>query len=221
MDIEGCRFPEDVLYDRDGLTWARVEPSGLVTVGVTSILAALAGRLTSIRPKPAGVSLERGRAVATMESETYFGSVRAPLSGVLEAANAAVLARPKACSEDPYGEGWLVRLRPSRLPAERADLLPAAEAAGMLRNQITALRVRCFTAFPDHEMFEIGSECAAVLVKLDELVARIPAGEVVHIVSDDWTAPAEMENWSERTGHPVVDSRREGNLFHFLVRKAS
>jgi len=219
VDLEGCAFPEDVLYDREGLSWARVETSGLVTVGITSILAALAGRLTSIRPKPVGAGLEQGRAVATLESGKYFGPVRAPVSGVVEATNGAVLVRPKACSEDPYGEGWLVRLRPSRLPAERADLLPATEAADLLRGQIAALRVRCFAAFPDHEMFEIGTECAAVLVKLDELVGRIPAEEVVHIVSDDWTAPAEMANWSERTGHPVVDSRREGNLFHFLVRK--
>jgi TusA-related sulfurtransferase len=68
-------------------------------------------------------------------------------------------------------------------------------------------------------MYEIGTECAAVLVKLDELLSRMEVGEVVHIVSDDWTAPMEMDRWSTETGHPIADARKEGNLYHFLVRK--
>jgi len=79
--------------------------------------------------------------------------------------------------------------------------------------------VHCYAALPDYELFEIGTECAAVLVKLNELLARIEAGDVVHLVSDDWTAPVEMQNWSSMTGQPIIETRREGNLYHFLIRK--
>jgi len=89
-----------------------------------------------------------------------------------------------------------------------------------LREKIAQHHARCFKAFPDHEMFEIGAECSAVLLKLNELVSTIPVGVVVHLVSDDPTAYVEMVRWTEMTGHNLVESRTEGNLFHFIVRKA-
>ncbi len=68
-------------------------------------------------------------------------------------------------------------------------------------------------------MSEIGTECSAVLIRLNDLLATIPVGEVVHLVSDDQTAYVEMVAWSERTGQNLLDWRQEGNLFHFVVKK--
>jgi len=56
---------------------------------------------------------------------------------------------------------------------------------------------------------------------LDELLTRIEVRGVVHLVTDDPTSPIEMVRWSDQTGQPVIDQRKEGNLFHFLVRKVS
>jgi len=84
---------------------------------------------------------------------------------------------------------------------------------------IQKLHVRCFVAFPDHEMFEIGVECAATLTKLDELLIKLPIGDVVHLVSDDLTADLEMIRWSEQNGQSLLETRTEGNLFHFIVKK--
>ena len=102
-----------------------------------------------------------------------------------------------------------------------SSLLAAADAKDLLAAQMAALHVHCFAAFPDYELVEIGTECSAVLAKLDETLVHAAEGEVVHLVSDDWTAPAEMVNWSQRTGHPVIEERKEGNLYHFLVRKTA
>ena len=198
--------------------WARRD-QGEVVVGITSILAAVAGKLTSVTAKPVGREYARGRAMGAIESGRYFGTLKTPVGGVLVSVNAAVLNRPKILSESPYGEGWFARLQPTPLIEDWESAMGIEEATPALKSQIAALRVRCFASFPDHEMYEIGTECAAVLVKLNELIVRIPVGEVVHIVSDDWTAPMEMDRWSTETGQPVVDSRREGNLYHFLVRK--
>ncbi|MDW0316232.1 MAG: sulfurtransferase TusA family protein, partial [Nitrososphaeraceae archaeon] len=76
-----------------------------------------------------------------------------------------------------------------------------------------------FVAFPDHEMFEIGVECSATLAKLDELLKKTPPGEVIHLVSDDPTADIEMLRWSEDKGQSLLETRKEGNLFHFIVKK--
>ena len=82
------------------------------------------------------------------------------------------------------------------------------------------LKVHCFSNFPDHEMFEIGTECSAVLVKLNELLGASARGTIVHVVSDDNTAEIEMTRWSDQTGNEVLESRRESNLYHFIVRKS-
>jgi len=219
MRIDSCEFPDDVLYEPEGLVWAREDPPGEIVVGVTSIFAGLAGKLTTVKAKPVGAVYARDNVLGSLEGGRYFGVIRAPVGGTLVAVNEAVLARPKTLSEAPYGEGWFARLRPMNWRAERETLLQADAAAQALASQIAALHVRCFAAFPDYEMSEIGTECAAVLVKLNELLERIEIDEVVHLVSDDWTAPMEMERWSEERGQPVIESRREGSLYHFLVRK--
>ncbi len=221
MRIENCEFADDVLYESEGLAWVRREPSGDVVLGITSIYAAVAGRLTKVQARPTGVEYEGHKSVGTLESGRYFGSIRTPVRGILLAVNDEVIASPRLLSEKPYSEGWFARIRPLRWDEDRARLKSAAEAEALLASQIAALHVHCFAAFPDYELFEIGTECSAVLTKLDETLARAAEGEVVHLVSDDWTAPAEMVNWSQRTGYPVIDERKEGNLYHFLVRKVA
>ncbi|HKW43466.1 MAG TPA: sulfurtransferase TusA family protein, partial [Thermoplasmata archaeon] len=162
-----------------------------------------------------------GAAIGFLESGKYFGPIRAPISGVLRAANPVVLARPRVATEAPYTDGWFARMEPTDLPQDRTGLRAAPGAKPLLAKQIAALRVRCFAAFPDHEMFEIGVECSAVLTKLNELLREIRRGEVVHLVTDDPTAPIEMVRWSDETGQPVIDERKEGTLYHFLVRKVA
>ena len=221
MRVEGCEFPDDLRYDAEAFTWARVEASGEVTVGITSLHAALAGKLEKVTAKPLGQAYDRGKVIGTVEGPRYFGPIRTAVSGVLVAVNEAVLHRPKALSEEPYAGGWFARLRPTHIEEDLRGTSTTEQARDLFAKQIAALRVRCFTAHPDYEMWEIGTECAAVLVRLTELVARLEVGEVVHIVSDDWTAPMEMDRWSQQSGQPIIETRREGNLYHFLVRKVS
>ena len=221
MKIESCEFPDDLLYERDGLVWVRPEPDGTLTLGITTIYTALTGRLSKVSAKPRGKAYDAGRALVLLESPKYFGPVRAPVAGVLEDVNREAVRQPKRITDAPYGDGWLVRFRPKAGKGEAPGLQRVAEGKDTLAAQIWALRVHCYAAFPDYEMFEIGTECSAVLSKLDELLARMEPGEVVHIVSDDWTAPVEMENWSLRTHQPVIESRKQGNLYHFLARKVA
>ncbi|HYM38824.1 MAG TPA: sulfurtransferase TusA family protein [Thermoplasmata archaeon] len=219
MRIESCEFPDELLYEPDGLVWLRPEASGEVVLGITSLHAAVAGRLTRVEARPVGKEYGRGKSVGTLESGRYFGPIRTPVRGLLVAVNPDAVRTPKTMSERPYAEGWFARLRPLAWEEDCGVLKSAGEAKELLAAQMTSLHVHCFAAFPDYELFEIGTECSAVLTKLDDTLSRAADGEVVHLVSDDWTAPAEMVNWSQRTGYPVIEERTEGNLYHFLVRK--
>lgn len=219
--IDGCEFPDDLLYEHDGLVWARREATGEVVLGITSIHAALAGRLTKVQGRELSVEYAVGKSLGTLEGGRYFGPIRTPIRGRLVVINEAVLATPKLLSERPYTDGWFARVSPADWDADRRSLAPLPEAREFLAAQRAALHVHCFAAFPDYELFEIGTECSAVLAKLDETMAHAAEAEVVHLVSDDWTAPMEMVNWSQRTGYPIVEERKEGNLYHFLVRKTT
>src|SRR5207247_878004 len=95
-----------------------------------------------------------GATVGLLESGKYFGPIRAPASGVLREVNADVLAKPRTLTDASYEGGWFARLQPTNFEEERRGLRSATDARLFLSKQIAALRVRCFAAFPDHEMFE-------------------------------------------------------------------
>ncbi len=219
LEIDHCVFPDDLSYDLENNTWLRVEENGEVRVGVTSLLSAIAGKLSLARLKSAGVAIQRGQSLGTLESQKFVGPIPSPVSGILLKTNGLVVDRPKIINDSPYEEGWIAGLKPSHLTLERILLSKSGESRFLLAQKIAEFHVRCFKAFPDHEMSEIGTECSAVLIRLNDLLATIPAGEVVHLVSDDPTAYVEMVVWSERTGQSLVDWRKDGNLFHFIVKK--
>ena len=219
MQIEYCEFPEDVLYDFENNVWVKMETQNRAKLGITSILSALAGRLSKVNFKMPGADFRRGQSVATIESPRYFGVVRTPLAGRLVAVNAALERDPKLANDSPYTLGWFADFELAIPNNDLASLLEPKNAVERISAQIRELRVRCFKAYPDHEMWEIGVECAAVLVRLNELMERCRVGEVVHVVSDDPTADIEMERWSDETGQEILESRKEDKLMHFIVRK--
>jgi glycine cleavage system H protein len=220
LQINYCDFPDDALYDVDNRVWIRRLGEEAANVGITSVYSALAGRLSKVSFKPVGTVLRRGQSVATIESVRYFGVVRTPLSGTLIETNSVLTEQPKLANDSPYELGWLVKVETGFLAEEMSSLSDPASAEESLKAQISQLRVRCFKAYPDYEMWEIGVECAAVLVRLNELIERCALNEVIHVVSDDPTADIEMERWSDETGQLILESRKEGKLAHFIVKKA-
>jgi TusA-related sulfurtransferase len=154
----------------------------------------------------------------SLESAKYFGVVRTPISGTIVQVNKSLMDTPKLANNSPYTEGWFVKIEPSDM-GDMRTLETIENCHDKMSLAIQKLRVRCFAAFPDHEMFEIGVECSATLAKLDELIEKIPAGEVIHLVSDDPTADLEMLRWSEEREQSLLEMRNEGNLFHFIVKK--
>jgi glycine cleavage system H lipoate-binding protein/TusA-related sulfurtransferase len=220
MEIDHCVFPERLLYDVDNFVWANnSNDSGSIIVGITSILASLAGKISIIKIKDPATEVRKGKSIGTVESNRYFGVVRSPVSGIIVETNDAIVRSPRIVNDHPYTEGWFAKIKPDNLSEEIKSLETIENCHEKIKPIIEQLHVRCFAAFPDYEMFEIGIECAATLAKLDELLAKIQSGQVIHLVSDDITADLEIVRWSEQTGQSLVESRREGNLFHFIIKK--
>ena len=225
MQICHCEFPEGILYDLDNFVWLKRSDDDqyVVTLGVTPILISLAGKLTKIKLKEIGTIIEKSKSVGSIESLRYFGMVRCPVKGKIIEVNNRLTDNPKTVNDFPYNEGWFVKIKiqnsDSSIDSElNSDCLKFIdECHDEIKKIMEKLHVRCFSAFPDYEMFEIGVECAATLTKLDELIGKINMGNVVHVVSDDTSADLEMIRWSEERGQDLLESRKEGNLFHFIV----
>jgi len=217
--IGNCRFADDVLYDTASNTWVRFEEDGSATVGINTVLAYLGGPINSTTFKQAGTVVEKGKALGSIEGPRHFDTVRSPITGKVIETNPALPGNPRLLNRDPYGQGWFARLEPLRRQEEERTVKPPALARGDLQEKIAELRIRCFAEFPDSEMYEIGTECSAVLVRLDELMSNSPTGTVIHLVSDDPMSEVEMIRWSDRTGNQVLETRREGNLVHYVVKK--
>ena len=215
MKIGGCEYPDSLLYDVDDGTWANKE-GNKYRIGIAPHLAWISGGFNSVSFKTVGMDCEMGKSLGSVEGPRHFDVVRAPFDCVIREVNSRLISEPKLINRDPFGAGWFALLEQTG-PTSR--LLGLTEVTGSITATISRLGVRCFAEFPDIEMFEIGTECSAVLVKLNELMEKSSQGTVIHIVSDDPTSDVEMVRWEDMTGNRVIESRPEGNLHHFIVRK--
>ncbi len=220
MDVLGCELPEDRLYDLEQGVWWQVEPrGGTARLGLLASVGAFAGPFRELTFRPVDGPLVRGRSVATVESTRYTGAVRLPVDGTVVERNAGVQRRPRLLNDRPYSDGWVVRVRPVQGEGPFEGLEAAATVRPRLEEEIRRRRIHCWPLTPETELLEVGAECAAVLVRLNEELARRAAGEALLLVTDDPTSPIEMVRWSDQTGHAVRAHRVEGSLHEFLVEK--
>ena len=136
--VKNCNLPDDVLYNVENNVWARREADGTVTVGITAYACALAGEVVAYTPKKVGRAIELNKSLVTLESGKWVGPVKAPVSGEVVAINDALVSAPKGINADPYGGGWLVKLKPANWDAESANLVTGAAVAPAFQAKMDA-----------------------------------------------------------------------------------
>ena len=140
----GCELPAELLYAIDRDVWVRLETDGDATLGMMDTAQTQCGKLVHIRFKSVGRRLRRQQGAATIESAKWVGLFPTPLSGEIVATNEETFARDiLAANKDPYGRGWLVRLRPSNLEAERVELADGEAARRTFVARIEELGISC------------------------------------------------------------------------------
>ncbi|RLI05758.1 glycine cleavage system protein H [Candidatus Bathyarchaeota archaeon] len=124
--IEGYNLPDDLYYvpeDGVGNSWARVEPDGTVTIGIDDFFQKQAKTIRYVDLPFEGDTVEQMKAFATLESEKWVGKVSSPVSGEVIAVNSELMDNPKFINEDPYGKGWLIKVKPTNLEEELKKLV--------------------------------------------------------------------------------------------------
>ena len=125
-------YPEDVRYHREH-DWARIDGEEAV-LGITWFAQDALGELVHFEAPEAGAAVTAGKAYGEVESVKAVSDVISPLSGEVLEVNSAVVDAPETVNEDPYGDGWLIRIRMSD-PAEADALLDLAAYREVLAEQ--------------------------------------------------------------------------------------
>ncbi|HET7177348.1 MAG TPA: glycine cleavage system protein GcvH [Solirubrobacterales bacterium] len=125
-----ANYPDDLLY-HDQHDWARLEGDDHAVFGITWYAQDSLGEVVFYDPPEVGATVSKDSPYAEVESVKAVSDVIAPLSGEIVAVNEALADAPERINEDPYGEGWLVKVRLSG-PGEADQLLGAAEYRNLL-----------------------------------------------------------------------------------------
>ncbi len=125
-------FPEDVRYTREH-EWAR-EQAGVVTVGITGYATDQLGDVVFVELPEVGRKLEAGKAFGVIEAVKTVSDLYAPLAGEVVEVNGALGDDPAAVNRDPYGAGWMVRIRVAE-PQAFAGLLSSTDYAKIVEEQ--------------------------------------------------------------------------------------
>jgi glycine cleavage system H protein len=127
-----ANYPEDLLYHPEH-DWARIDAGdpSLATLGITWYAQDSLGEVVFFDLPAVGASVSKDASYAEVESVKAVSDVIAPLSGEIVEVNQALSDDPQKINDDPYGEGWLVKLRLAD-PAEREQLMDAQAYAATL-----------------------------------------------------------------------------------------
>ncbi len=115
-------YPDDCRY-ADSHEYVRPE-GDLVRIGISAFAVDQLGDIVFVELPDVGAALSQGSSFGSVESVKAVEEVIAPISGTIEARNEAVLASPEELQNDPYGEGWLLLVRPTD-PAQLQGLMDA------------------------------------------------------------------------------------------------
>jgi glycine cleavage system H protein len=122
-------YPEDLLYHPEH-DWAKIDGE-TATFGITWFAQDALGEVVFFDPPEVGSTITGGEPYAEVESVKAVSDVIAPMSGEIVEVNAALADAPEKINDDPYGEGWMVKVKLSE-PSERDSLIDAATYTSQL-----------------------------------------------------------------------------------------
>ncbi len=123
-------FPADLRYTKDH-EWVRLDDDGLAVVGITDYAQSELGDIVFVEIEAEGTEVEAEGALGSVEAVKTVSELFAPLAGTVEERNGDRDGAPETVNSDPYGDGWMVKLRPAN-PADVDALLSADEYKEMI-----------------------------------------------------------------------------------------
>jgi glycine cleavage system H protein len=121
--VADASYPDDLLYHAEH-DWARID-GDTATLGITWFAQDALGEVVFFDPPKVGTEIKKDESYTEVESVKAVSDVIAPMSGEVVETNSALGGSPEAINDDPYGEGWMIKIKLSD-PGEKDSLLDAA-----------------------------------------------------------------------------------------------
>jgi glycine cleavage system H protein len=130
MDVQGYHIPEDLMYTKEH-EWAK-NAGGLVRVGITDYAAKTLNDVVYVTSPKVNAKVEQLKSMGTVESIKAVSEVYSPVSGTVTKVNGELDSHPELVNKSPYGEGWLIEVKPTDFNSESKSLLDAGGYAAYL-----------------------------------------------------------------------------------------
>lgn len=138
MEIEGFKIPQGYYFHK-GHTWAKIEEGSSVRVGMDDFSLRLLGPLDSIKAPLVGKEVKQEQADITVSRGEHLAKVISPVSGVVTAINPVLREQGSLANEQPFSEGWIMRIHAKDLRQDLKNLMLNTETAGFMEGEITGL----------------------------------------------------------------------------------
>jgi glycine cleavage system H protein len=125
MEHAGYFFPDDLKYEKNHF-WAKIE-GDLVITGASEFISKQAGEITFVDLPSEDDEITQGKPYGSIESGKWVGRIYAVVSGTIVEVNSELEDSPEKMNENPYGEAWICKIKPSNLDEEFAALMPPDE----------------------------------------------------------------------------------------------
>lgn len=133
-NIKGYNMPDELYYHKEH-TWAKKEADGNVRIGMTEFYTKLAGDTTYVDLPFEGDAVKAGETCGKIQSSKWVGKFVAPISGEIVVVNHALEDDCTLINKDPYGQGWVMLVKPSGLAGELATLYQGTSLAQFVESE--------------------------------------------------------------------------------------
>lgn len=171
------RLPSGLFF-HPGHSWAALQPSGAVAVGVDDFVQKIAGAIDGIRLPEAGTRIRQGDSLVELQVGGRTLALPAPVSGQVASVNPALLGHPESLGAESLETEWLVTLEPTRLADELDALSVATRAAEWLRREISRL----------NEFIAMQGQSPALAVATPQDGGEPVVGVLRHLDDHGWAA---------------------------------
>ncbi|HEY6283916.1 MAG TPA: glycine cleavage system protein GcvH [Nitrososphaerales archaeon] len=135
MDFQGYNIPDDLLYTKEH-EWAK-EEGATVRVGITDYAAKTLNDVVYVTSAKANEKVEQFKSMGTVESIKAVSEIYSPLSGTVVKVNGQLDSHPELVNKSPYGDGWLIEVKPTNYAMQKKSLLDAEAYAAHLKGLVT------------------------------------------------------------------------------------
>ncbi len=135
LSVKGLKIPQGLLYSNNH-TWAHLGKSGTATVGLDDLLLHITGKVSVFNLKKPGDMIHQGELLTTIEQQGKMLQIFSPISGAVTDTNTILTRDPGLLNEDPFGKGWIYRIRPTRWMAETSNFYLGDDATRWVAKEV-------------------------------------------------------------------------------------